>query len=201
MNVREKIYDRLIEVENPERYIGNEYNIIKKEWDADKIKVLTAFPDAYEIGMSHIGLKIIYHLLNKEDNIICERTFSPWPDMEELLRKEELPLFSLESGRSVDEFDILAFTLQYEMSYTNILTILELAGLNFYSKNSKASDPLVIGGGSIVSNIEPVAPFFDLLFIGEAEEHIVDIINEYDDLKEQGYKKEEILKQLSHKPG
>ncbi|HMA59840.1 MAG TPA: TIGR03960 family B12-binding radical SAM protein [Halanaerobiales bacterium] len=201
MNVREQIYDRLIEVENPERYIGNEYNIIKKEWDADKIKVLTAFPDAYEIGMSHIGLKIIYHLLNKEDNIICERTFSPWPDMEELLRKEELPLFSLESGRSVDEFDILAFTLQYEMSYTNILTILELAGLNFYSKNRKASDPLVIGGGSIVSNIEPVAPFFDLLFIGEAEEHIVDIINEYDDLKEQGYKKEEILKQLSHKPG
>ncbi len=201
MNVREQIYDRLIEVENPERYIGNEYNIIKKEWDADKIKVLTAFPDSYEIGMSHIGLKIIYHLLNKEDNIICERTFSPWPDMEKLLRKEELPLFSLESGKSIDEFDILAFTLQYEMSYTNILTILELAGLNFYSKDRKASDPLVIGGGSIVSNIEPVAPFFDLLFIGEAEEHIVDIINEYDDLKEKGYKKEEVLKQLSHKPG
>src|SRR6056297_1252677 len=201
MNVREKIYDRLIEVENPERYIGNEYNIIKKEWDADKIKVLTAFPDAYEIGMSHIGLKIIYHLLNKEDNIICERTFSPWPDFENLLREEKLPIFSLESGRSVDEFDILAFTLQYEMSYTNILTILDLAGLSFYSSDRGANDPLVIGGGSIVSNVEPVALFFDLIFIGEAENHIVEIINKYNKLKNNGLTKNEILTRLSDIPG
>jgi len=201
MNVRDKIYDRLIEVSNPERYIGNEYNIIKKEWDSNKIKVLTAFPDAYEIGMSHLGLKIIYHLLNKEDNIICERTFSPWPDLEDLLRKEDLPIFSLESGKSVDEFDILAFTLQYEMSYTNILTILDLAGVNYYSEKRHEDDPLIIGGGSIISNIEPVVPFFDLIFVGEAEEHIVDIINNYSNLKAKGYSKKEILKKLSKQPG
>ncbi|MCF8000244.1 MAG: TIGR03960 family B12-binding radical SAM protein [Halanaerobiales bacterium] len=201
MNVREKIYDRLMEVTNPERYIGNEYNIIKKEWQEDSIKVLTAFPDTYEIGMSHLGLKIIYHLLNQEDNIICERTFSPWPDFESLLREEDLPIFSLESGRSVDEFDILAFTLQYEMSYTNILTILDLAGLEFYSSKRKKEAPLVIGGGSIVSNVEPVAKFFDLIFIGEAEDYIVDIINKYQDLENSGYEKKEILKKLSHIPG
>lgn len=201
MNVREKIYDSLIEVTNPERYIGNEYNIIKKEWQKDSIKVLTAFPDTYEIGMSHLGLKIIYHLLNKEDNIICERTFSPWPDLEKLLREEDLPIFSLESGRSVDEFDILAFTLQYEMSYTNILTMLDLAGLEFYSSNRAKEDPLVIGGGSIVSNVEPVAQFFDLIFIGEAEEYIVDIINKYQELKNSGFGREESLKRLSHIPG
>src|SRR6056297_734842 len=201
MNVRDKIYDRLIEVSNPERYIGNEYNIIKKDWDKDKIKVLTAFPDVYEIGMSHLGLKIIYHLLNKEDNIICERTYSPWPDLEKLLRNEKLPIFSLESGRSVDEFDILAFTLQYEMSYTNILTILDLAGLSFYSSDRGANDPLVIGGGSIVSNVEPVALFFDLIFIGEAENHIVEIINKYKELKNDGLTKNEILIKLSDIPG
>lgn len=201
MNVREKIYDRLIEVTNPERYIGNEYNIIKKEWQEDSIKVLTAFPDTYEIGMSHLGLKILYHLLNKEDNIICERTFSPWPDFEKLLREENLPIFSLESGRSVDEFDIFAFTLQYEMSYTNILTMLDLAGLEFYSSNRKEEAPLVIGGGSIVSNVEPVAQFFDLIFIGEAEDYIVDIINKYQKLKNKGLEKKEILKKMSHIPG
>ena len=201
MNVRDKIYDRLIEVSNPERYIGNEYNIIKKEWQPDQIKILTAFPDAYEIGMSHLGLKIIYHLLNKEDNMICERVFSPWPDLEELLEEENLPLFSLESGKSVDEFDILAFTLQYEMSYTNILTILKLSGLEFYSMDRSEDDPLVIGGGSIVSNVEPVAPFFDLIFVGEAEEHIVDIVNKYKRLKEAGQKKKDILVELSKIPG
>lgn len=201
MNVREKIDHKLIEISSPERYIGNEYNMIKKEWDQEAIKVLTAFPDAYEIGMSHLGLKIIYHLLNKEDNIICERTYSPWPDFEELLRKESLPIFSLESGRSADEFDILAFTLQYEMSYTNILTILDLAGLNFYSRNRKEDDPLIIGGGSIVSNVEPVAPFFDMIFIGEAEDHIVNIINQYKLLKDKGFKKQKVLKKLSKLPG
>lgn len=201
MNVREKIYDRLIEIENPERYIGNEYNIIRKKWNKDSLKVLTAFPDAYEIGMSHLGLKIIYHLLNKEENIICERTFSPWIDLEKLLRKENLPIFSLESGRSVDEFDVLAFTLQYEMSYTNILTILDLAGLNFYSSQRTENDPLIIGGGSIVSNVEPIAPFFDMIFIGEAEEHIIDIMNNYKSLKEEGKDRKEILKILSKMPG
>lgn len=201
MNVRDKIYDRLIEVSSPERYIGNEYNIIKKDWDKDKIKVLTAFPDVYEIGMSHLGLKIIYHLLNNEDNIICERTYSPWPDLEKLLKEENLPIFSLESGKSVDEFDILAFTLQYEMSYTNILNILNLAGLSFYSSDRSEDDPLVIGGGSIVSNIEPVALFFDLVFIGEAENHIVEIINRYNELKNNGLSKDDILVKLSNIPG
>lgn len=201
MNVREKIDHKLININSPERYIGNEYNMIKKEWDFESTKVLTVFPDTYEIGMSHLGLKIIYHLLNKEDNIICERTYCPWPDFEKLLKKENLPIFSLESGRSADEFDILAFTLQYEMSYTNILTILDLAGLEFYSSDRKEDDPLVIGGGSIVSNVEPVAPFFDMIFIGEAEDHIVNIVNKYKTLRAKGFKKQKILKKLSEFPG
>jgi len=201
MKVRDKIYNKLINVSKPERYIGNEYNIIKKNWQKDSIKVLTAFPDVYEIGMSHLGLKIIYHLLNKEDNIICERVFSPWPDLEELLRKEGLPIFSLETNRSVDEFDILAFTLQYEMSYTNILTILNLAGLNFYSSQRKEDDPLIIAGGSIVSNIEPVALFFDFVFIGEVEDCLIDIINRYNSLKNEGLEKKDILKKMAKIPG
>lgn len=201
MNVKELIYDELINVSNPERYIGNEYNIIKKNWKEIAIKVLTVFPDVYEIGMSHLGLKIIYHLLNKESNILCERAYSPWPDMEGLLRKKDLPIFSLESGRSAKQFDILAFTLQYEMSYTNLLTILDLAGIEFYSKDRSETDPLVIGGGSIVSNVEPVAPFFDLIFVGEAENDLVDIINQYNNLKNKGLKKDEILLKLSSLPG
>ncbi|MGM0437162.1 MAG: TIGR03960 family B12-binding radical SAM protein [Bacillota bacterium] len=197
MNVKEKIDDLLYKINNPERYIGNEWNEVKKNWTDDKIKIVLAFPDVYEIGMSHLGMKIIYHLLNKEDDILCERTFSPWTDMENLLDENDLPLYALESGRSISEFDILGFTLQYEMSYTNILNILDLSGLSLRSKNRSEKDPLVIAGGATVFNPEPLAPFIDLFFIGEAEEIIVKLVREYKRLKNSDYSREEILYKLN----
>src|SRR5690554_5875237 len=115
MELAEKLEKVLYQVTNPVRYIGNEWNIIKKEWDKKKIKMALAFPDLYEIGMSHLGLKILYHILNKEEDIICERTYAPWHDMENLMRSEEIPLFSLENKRLINEFDVFGFTLQYEM--------------------------------------------------------------------------------------
>ena len=201
MNVKRKIDDQLYKINNPERYIGNEWNEIKKKWTTDKIKIVLAFPDVYEIGMSHLGMKIIYHLLNKEEGIICERTFSPWTDMERLLNKNDLPLYALESGKAVNEFDILGFTLQYEMSYTNILNILDLSGLALRSDNRDKKDPLVIAGGATVFNPEPLAPFIDLFFIGEAEEIIVDLVEKYKKLKDENYSKDEILIQLNKMPG
>jgi len=197
MNVKEKINDLLYKIKNPERYIGNEWNAINKKWTNDKIKTVLAFPDVYEIGMSHLGMKIIYHLLNSNEDILCERTFSPWTDMEELLKENNLPLYSLESGREIRDFDILGFTLQYEMSYTNILNILDLADMAIRSKDRNEKDPLVIAGGATVFNPEPLAPFIDLFFIGEAEEVIVELIREYKNLKKKNYSKEEMLFELN----
>ncbi len=133
---------------------------LKKNWVPAALKVLLAFPDVYEIGMSHLGLKILYHLLNREEDIICERTFAPWPDLEALLRQKNLPLFSLENGQALRDFDIIGFTLQYEMSYTNIINMLDLGGISLYSEERTDQEPLIIGGGSTVYNPEPVAPFF-----------------------------------------
>ncbi|MFP4016877.1 MAG: TIGR03960 family B12-binding radical SAM protein [Halanaerobiales bacterium] len=201
MTLAEKIDQNLYKVTNPVRYIGNEWNVIKKDWDPEKIKVAIAFPDLYEIGMSHLGLKIIYHLLNNEEDIICERSYAPWGDMEELMRKEDIPLFSLESKKSIAEFDIFGFTLQYEMSYTNIINMLDLAGLPIYSEERTEKHPLVIAGGSTVFNPEPIADFFDLFFIGEAEDGIVRLIRKYKELKAKGLKRNELLLELSKLPG
>ncbi len=201
MNIEERLDKLLYRVSNPERYIGNEWNSIVKEWSGDKIKVALAFPDVYEVGMSHLGLKILYHLLNENEGIICERTYAPWFDMEELMRKEEIPLFSLETKHELCDFDILAFTLQYEMSYTNIINMLNLAGIPLYSEKRDNMYPLIIGGGSTVYNPEPVAPFFDLFFIGEAEEGIEELIFNYKKYRQKGYKRKEILIKLSTMPG
>ncbi|ACL70164.1 Radical SAM domain protein [Halothermothrix orenii H 168] len=201
MIVKDQLEKILYRVNSPTRYIGDEWNAVKKEWTPDKIKVAVAFPDVYEIGMSHLGLKIIYHLLNKQDDIICERTYAPWVDMEEELRKNDIPLFSLESKHEIKDFDILGFTLQYEMSYTNILTMIDLAGLPLHSKDRGEEYPLVIGGGSTVFNPEPLAPFFDLFFIGEAETGIVELVRRYDQYKQRGLNREDILLKLSEIPG
>jgi len=201
MELAEKLEKVLYQVTNPVRYIGNEWNIIKKEWDKKKIKMALAFPDLYEIGMSHLGLKILYHILNKEEDIICERTYAPWHDMENLMRSEEIPLFSLENKRPINEFDVFGFTLQYEMSYTNVLNMLDLAGLPIYAKDRGESYPLVIGGGSTIYNPEPIAPFFDLFFIGEAEAGIVNLIHRYKELKAKKLCREEILIKLNKLPG
>ena len=197
MNVKEKVDNLLYKVSNPERYIGNEWNQILKGWEKDKIKVVLGFPDLYEIGMSHLGMKIIYHLLNKEEDILCERTFSPWFDMEELLENNNLPLYALESGREIRDFDIFGFTLQYEMSYTNILNMLHLSNIALRSEDRDKDAPLIIAGGATVFNAEPLAPFIDLFFVGEAEEIIVDLVKKYKNLKSKKLSKEDILFQMN----
>ncbi|MFP4661343.1 MAG: TIGR03960 family B12-binding radical SAM protein [Halanaerobiales bacterium] len=201
MTLAEKIDQNLYKVSNPVRYIGNEWNSIKKDWSPEKTKVAIAFPDLYEIGMSHLGLKIIYHLLNNEEDIICERSYAPWSDMEELMRKEDIPLFSLESKKPISEFDIFGFTLQYEMSYTNIINMLDLAGLPIYSRDRDEQYPLVIAGGSTVFNPEPIADFIDLFFIGEAEDGIAGLVKKYRELKDEGIKRKELLFELNKLPG
>src|SRR5690554_3634721 len=157
--------------------------MIKKNWDEEKTKVAVAFPDLYEVGMSHLGLKILYHLLNNEDDFLCERTYAPWIDLEELMRKKGIPLFSLENKMPIADFDIFAFTMQYEMSYTNILNMIDLAGLPLESEDRGEDSPIVIAGGSTIFNPEPLAPFIDLFFIGEAEDGLLNLFRKYKELK------------------
>ena len=201
MNVKNELDDILYQVSNPERYIGNEWNQIVKDWEKTDVKVALAFPDVYEIGMSHLGIKIIYHLLNNDNDILCERAFAPWFDLEEIMREKDLPLYTLESGREIQDFDILGFTLQYEMSYTNILNMIDLAGMPVYSKDRDESYPLIIGGGSTVFNPEPIAPFFDLFYIGEAEEGIASLVKHYKRLQKDNKNRKEILIELNKMPG
>lgn len=168
----------LVKVEKPARYTGGEVNSVVKH-DA-KVRFAFAFPDLYEIAMSHMGGHILYQLINAQEGLACERVFTPWTDMEAEMRKAEIPLFSLETKRSLQEFDFVGFTLQYEMSYTNILHMLELGGLAVRREDRKESDPLVIAGGPCAYNPEPVADFFDLFVIGDGEERTLDIMRRYE---------------------
>lgn len=163
-------------VEKPARYVDNEYNIVHKPWDECAVKMVFAFPDIYEIGMSHLGLQILYGCVNRQDNMLMERTFSPWGDMEAEMRKEGIPLFSMESRRPLKDFDVVGFTLQYELSFTNILNMLDLAGIPLYASERGQEDPLVIGGGPCAFNPEPLAPFFDFFLIGDGEEGLIRIL-------------------------
>ena len=178
MQYKKKIIENLYKISSPERYTGNEWNSINKEWQPARLKVALAFPDVYEIGMSHLGLKILYHLINREENMLAERVYAPWQDMEDLMKEEEIPLYTLESYHEIKDFDVLGFTLQYEMSYTNILNMLDLSGLSIYASEREEDDPLIIAGGSTVFNSEPIADFIDLFFVGEAESFIIDLLND-----------------------
>jgi len=195
-------FDRVLKkVEKPARYIGMEKNSIKKDLQKADIKFAFGFPDVYEVGMSHLGLHILYNLLNKEDYIACERVFAPWADMEKEMRKEGIPLFTLESREPVKSFDFVGFTLQYEMSYTNIINMLDLGDIPIYSKDRKDNDPLVIAGGPCAYNPEPIADFIDFFVIGEAEEILMDIMAIYKKFKSNRYKKIEFLKEVSKLEG
>ena len=168
----EKLYKY---VNKPVRYIGNEVNaIIKKNEDVD-LRWVLAYPDIYEIGMSHTGLKILYHILNKETNILAERVFAIQKDLSDLLKKENRRLFSLETRQDVKGFDVLGITIQSEVTYTSILHILEEAGITRYSEDRGEDEPIVIGGGPATYNPEPIAPFFDVILIGDGEEAVVEI--------------------------
>lgn len=181
-------------VQKPGRYTGGELNsVIKNPEDVD-IRFAFCFPDTYEIGMSHLGMKILYSLLNKREDTWCERVFVPWVDMEELMRKNDVPLFALESSDEIKDFDVIGFTLQYELCYTNVLNMLDLAGVPVRSADRKSLTPLVIGGGPCVCNAEPIADFFDLTLPGEGEEVLNELMDLFKEYKKKGASKEEFLK-------
>lgn len=187
----------LLNVEKPLRYVGREHNCISKKASSDGIRMVLAFPDVYEIGMSHIGLQILYSLINQREDISMERVFAPWIDMEQELRRRGLPLFSLETHTPLKEFDIIGFSLQYEMNYTNVLNMLDLSGLPLHSAWRKEIKPLIIAGGPVAFNPEPLADYIDLFVIGDGEEVIFELIERYKALKNDLKNKEDILKELS----
>ncbi len=167
----------LKKVERPSRYLGNEVNVIRKDFDAASVRVCLVFPDKYEIGMSHVGLKILYDLLNQIPDVVAERCYAPDLDLETVLRQEKCPLFSLESKRPLRDFDIIGFSLTYELTYTNMLAILDLAGIPLWQKDRKTHHPLIIAGGGCTMNAEPVADFLDAACLGDGEELILDVVD------------------------
>lgn len=195
--MNKKVEKLLPLVQKPGRYTGGELNsVIKNPKDVD-IRFAFCFPDTYEIGMSHLGMKILYSLLNKREDTWCERVFAPWVDMEELMRKNNVPLFALESSDEIKDFDVIGFTLQYELCYTNVLNMLDLAGVPVRSADRKSLTPLVIGGGPCVCNAEPIADFFDLTLPGEGEEVLNELMDLFKEYKKKGASKEEFLKAAS----
>ncbi len=181
-------------VSKPGRYSGGEYGQIIKDKSKIKARFAFCFPDTYEIGMSNLGMRILYGVLNQDDDIWCERVYTPWLDMQEKMKAHRLPLCACESGDSIDNFDMVGFTLQYEMSYTNVLNMLDLSGLPLYSKDRDDSMPIIIGGGPCAYNAEPVADFFDLFNIGEGEEMLPELCRLYISMKDEGtYTKAEYL--------
>ncbi|WP_040210730.1 TIGR03960 family B12-binding radical SAM protein [Clostridium polynesiense] len=186
--------DILYKVEKPARYIGGELNSIIKDKNSAYIRFAFCFPDVYEVGMSHLGTKILYHTLNQREDTYCERAFAPWPDMEEQLRKNKIPLYTLESKDSLREFDFIGFTLQYEMSYTNILNMLDMAGIPLRASQRDESFPLVIAGGPCAYNPEPLYDIADVFQLGEGEEVINEILDLYKKCKGKLTKEEFLLK-------
>ena len=154
----------LHKVEKPSRYIGGEINTFNKDLTDEMIRFCFAFPDVYEVGMSHLGMQIIYSLLNAQEDVFCERAFSPWADMEKELRDQKLKLFTLEKKSPLSDMDIIGFTLQYELSYTNILNMLNLSGVELLSKDRHDKDPLIVAGGPCAYNPEPIADFIDMFY-------------------------------------
>ncbi len=187
-----KLEELFYKSEKPSRYIGGEYNSYMKEVTEETIRFAFAFPDVYEVGMSHLGLHILYNLLNKQENIYCERVFSPWIDLEQLMVENNIEISTIETQTSIKEMDFIGFTLQYELSYTNVLNMLKLGNIPLLSKDRDESYPIIIAGGSCSYNPEPLAEFIDLFVIGEAEESILELMELY---KKVGRNKEEFLKE------
>ena len=189
-------------VSKPGRYIGGEFNSVIKNKDEVKCRFAFCFPDTYEIGMSNLGVRILYDVLNKDDSVWCERVYAPWTDMKEKMEEYSIPLSAVESGDSLDSFDLVAFSLQYEMCYTTTLAMLKLAGFPIWAKDRAEDCPIIIGGGPCVYNSEPVAEFFDLINIGEGEEVLLEICHLYNEMKDEGrYTREAFLREASHIEG
>jgi len=202
--MRKNIEQNLLpHVTKPSQYIGNEWNAVNKDWGRCRVKMAFLFPDLYEIGMSHLGLRILYHVVNSEEKFLMERVFAPMTDMEELMRKHKIPLFSLESYNPVANFDILGFTLQYEMSYTNIINMLDLAGLPVRAEDRGEEFPLVMAGGPCAFNPEPLTDFIDFFVLGEGEEVILEVLELINEIKSapQPLGKKKVLKRLAQIKG
>jgi radical SAM family uncharacterized protein/radical SAM-linked protein len=191
----------LCTVQRPGRYLGNEVNLPRKDWRGSRVRIVLAFPDVYEIGMSHLGLLLLYQILNNKPGIGAERVFAPWPDMETRLRSKRKMLTSLESGTPLSEFDVVGFSLQYELSYTNVLTMLELGGIPVSVDARDSRMPIIIGGGPCTFNPEPLASFFDAFVLGDAEELILEIVDTVDEWKSQGGERLDLLKVLAELDG
>ena len=191
----EKRLERILpRVQKPARYVGGEYNQVVKDKAQVDVRFAFCFPDTYEIGMSNLGMRILYGVMNNIDGVWCERVFAPWPDMEEELRRAQIPLYALESGDAVREFDILGFSLGYEMAFSNVLNVLDLAGIPLHASERTALTPLVMAGGTACFNAEPLAEFIDLFSLGEGEDVTVEIIELYRRAKREGWDKPRFLR-------
>ncbi len=191
----------LLKIEKPARYIGHEINSVVKDKNAVDVRFCMCFPDVYEIGMSHLGIQILYDMFNSFEDTWCERVYSPWPDLDAIMREEKIPLFALESQEAVKNMDFLGITLQYEMCYTNILQVLDLAGIPLINTERTWDDPIVIGGGPCSYNPEPIASFFDLFYIGEGETQYRALLNLYKKDRAAGVSREEFLRHAANIPG
>jgi len=191
----------LHQVSHPARYSGGEWNSTVKDWDKTLIRVALSYPDLYEIGMSTLALPILYELINAQADVLAERVYAPWPDMEAVMRKQDIPLFSLESRRPLKDFDVIGFSLGYELTYTNVLNMLHLAGIPVLAAERDGAYPLVIAGGCCALNPEPMADFIDLFVIGEGEEVVPELLDSLREGKRNGATKEELLRRLATIPG
>ena len=196
------IYEDILgNIQKPVRYLGNEWNAIRKTGASVKKRVALCFPDTYEIGMSHLGLRILYSILNKREDTAAERAYCPWVDMEQQLRNKNLPLVSMETQIPLNEFDVVGFSLQYELEYTNILTMLDLGRIPLYAADRQIKDPLVIGGGPCAFSPEPIADFFDCFLIGDGEEAFPRIIDTFVEHRDQGLSRREVLIRIAQMDG
>ena len=191
----------LMTIEKPARYIGNEVNSVTKDPDQIDIRFCMCFPDVYEIGMSHLGIQILYDLFNRRQDTWCERVYSPWVDLDRIMREKEIPLFALESQDPVKDFDFLGITIQYEMCYTNILQILDLSKIPLIARERTDEDPIVIGGGPCTYNPEPLADFFDLFYIGEGETVYDQLLDTYKEHRKNGGSRQDFLLRAAQIPG
>ncbi len=201
----------LLKVQKPGRYVGGELNSVVKDWEKIETKVAFVFPDIYDIGISNLGLQILYDLVNQRPDALAERAYAPWVDMEEQMRANAIPLYSLETKHALADFDILGFSLPYETLYTNVLNMLDLAGIPLRSSERSQADPLVIAGGHACFNPEPMHPFIDAFVIGEGEEVIEEIIDvvqrvkgqrsKVNDLRPSTFDRTQLLQELAQIPG
>lgn len=199
--VRKQVEKLLPKVLKPGRYIGSEWNAIQKDWAEAKVKMAFAFPDVYEVGMSHLGTRILYHLVNSFPEYLCERVFAPWVDMEEIMRARGIPLYALESFQPLGAFDVLGFTLQYELSFSNILNMLDLAGIPLRAAERGPEDPWIMAGGPCAYNPEPLAEFIDFFLLGESEEQLPEVLALIGEQKENPRPRRDFLRRVAQVQG